>query len=546
MKFDNLSIRQKFAVPLAFISLLVLVVSAISISNSRFLSVNTATISNVFSEAQNLSLNADRDLYQAQGALQNLMIATSLNTGQADKYINVYSENAQQARDRMNTVRSMMSDYPSLQESISQFADDFTAWKAVTDNIITLITQGNLGEASVLFNNEGQRTFDTLRNNYDRAGESIQTLSVNLTQESLASSDQQMWYLIIAVVLTILACIGSIIFGPRLVTYRLNKLTSMIEEISEGEGDLRQRLDTSGKDELTVLATAFNALMDNLHTLISAIKNDANALTLSVSELAESAVSSEQTTAQQNTNLEQISTAVSELSHAVKEVAENSQNALQDTQNATRETASSRTAVDNSAQSISQMSSTISHASEVIQKLAVESKNITSLLNVIREIAEQTNLLALNAAIEAARAGDQGRGFAVVADEVRSLASRTQQSTEDINQMVVKLERGVSEAVEAIESGASQMDEVVQVSASVSESLQLVTVSVENANDRIYQIASATEQQSEVVSEVNTNITSLNTLSHQALDAVKLAAGVSQKINRVSHGIGENVGRFTI
>ena len=546
MKFDNLSVRQKFAVPLAFISCLVLLVSVISIFNSRFLSSNTETLSTVFTEALSLSLNADRDLYQAQGALQNFLIANSLDTGEAEQYLEVYEENAEQAQQRMNTVKSVMSDYPVVSEVTARFDKDFNDWKQVSDNVIQIIRQGEPAQAAALFNGKGARTFDALRNNYDRAGEAIKSLSDKLTEENLTSSNEQMWYLIIAVVLTILACVGSIIVGPRLVTHRLNNLTAMIKEISEGEGDLRQRLDTSGRDELTVLASAFNSLMDNLQRLISAIKNDASVLSKSVDELSESANSSENISVQQTGNLEQIATAVNELSHAVKEVAENSQNALHDTQNANQETAASRSAVDNSAQSISHMSSTISHASEVIQKLAVESKGITSLLNVIRDIAEQTNLLALNAAIEAARAGEQGRGFAVVADEVRSLASRTQRSTEDINKMVIKLEKGVSEAVEAIESGASQMDEVVEMSGNVTAALQRVTESVGGANDRIYQIASATEQQSEVVNEVNSNISSLNTLSHQALQAVTLAASVSKSINSVSQRIDKNVGRFTI
>ncbi|GEA09236.1 hypothetical protein KUL42_39970 [Alteromonas sp. KUL42] len=262
--------------------------------------------------------------------------------------------------------------------------------------------------------------------------------------------------------------------------------------------------------------------------------------------LAQTSQSTCQLSQSQSDNLDQVATAVNELSQALREVAENTQVSLAETKSTNNDAIESKDALTKSMQSITTMESTISHSSKVIEKLASETSRISSLLNVIRDIAEQTNLLALNAAIEAARAGEQGRGFAVVADEVRSLANRTQQATSDINAMLINLNKGVDEAVEAIEKGASQVTDVVALSNSLSDTLIKVSESVSNTTDRIYQIAAATEEQSQVVDAVNNNISSLNVLTLDVVRTVEAANSASENVNAVSNNLMANVGRFTV
>ncbi|BFT29832.1 methyl-accepting chemotaxis protein [Alteromonas sp. D210916BOD_24] len=547
LNFDNLTIRKKLSVPTSFVAILLLVVSFISISNGRFLSQNTKTLSSVFTQSLSAALNADRDLYQAHSALLDLMLASQLNQQElSNTLIADYEENVQQAKDRMGKVLSLTKDYPSVASKASSYQEDFSKWTAVNQQVMILVNAGEVRQAASEYRQQGVPLFDTLRGNFDRVGEEIKLLSDEITQENLSSSNQQTVYLIVAIVLAILACAVTIIVGPRLITKRISVLRDMLDSISKGEGNLTQRIKTTGKDEITDVAYAFNALMDNLQRLISLIKDDASSLAdaeraMNKSSGAVTAISSEQ-----RENLDQIATAVNQLSHALREVADNTQVALSDTQTANDDAGNSYQAVVNSTKSVASTAEAIGLASSVIQKLEQETKQISSLLSVISDISEQTNLLALNAAIEAARAGEQGRGFAVVADEVRSLANRSQQATTDINDMLLNLNRGVEEAVNAIDTGSSQMAEVVTISDTLREKLDKVSSSVVSANDRIYQIASATEEQSQVVDNLNHTISALNELSQQVMNTVVEARTASERVSSATRNIEGNVNRFNV
>ncbi len=547
LNFDNLTIRKKLSVPTSFVAILLLVVSFISISNGRFLSQNTTTLSSVFTQSLSAALNADRDLYQAHSALLDLMLASQLNQDElSSALIADYEENVQQAKDRLAKVLNLTGDYDSVAGKAKSYQLDFDKWTTVNQRVIEQVQAGQVRQAAREYREQGMPLFDTLRGNFDRVGEEIKLLSDEITQQNLSSSNQQTLYLIVAIILAIVACAVTIVIGPRLITKRIAVLRDMLDSISKGEGDLTKRINTTGKDEITDVAYAFNTLMDNLQRLISLIKDDASSLAEAERAMSDSSGAVTTISSEQRDNLDQIATAVNQLSHALREVADNTQVALNDTQMANEDAGNSHQAVVNSTNSVASTAEAIGRASSVIQKLAQETKQISSLLSVISDISEQTNLLALNAAIEAARAGEQGRGFAVVADEVRSLANRSQQATTDINEMLVNLNRGVEEAVSAIDNGSSQMSEVVTISNTLREKLDKVSSSVVSANDRIYQIASATEEQSQVVDNLNHTITALNELSQQVMNTVVEARTASERVSSVTRNIEGNVNRFKV
>lgn len=546
LKLNELTIRTKFSIPLIAISVFTILISILSINNGKRLSADAHLLSTTFMTAINVGLNADRDLYQALTASQNYVTKKVIGLDNTAEDRQSFDENAQQALDRMNQVLDLLKDYPEAQQGKAQFERDYAAWLAEAKKVFQMADEGKASEAANYSSTVVMPLFQTLRDHYDVSGENVKNKADQVSAEAKAAGDNQRTILIIVILLVVAASAVSVMFGPKMVTTRVQELDRMIGTISEGEGDLTGQLDSSGKDELSKLASTFNGLMRKLQQLIKMIQNDASTLNQAVVQLNSSAEKSQEVSAEQNHNLDQIATAVNQLSHAVHEVASNSQSALSETREAKDKTSLSGKVVDESINSITKLSSSVVHASQVISRLADESKNITQVLDVIRSIAEQTNLLALNAAIEAARAGEQGRGFAVVADEVRTLASRTQKSTEDIQRMIAGLENGVSEAVNAIQTGTSHVDGVVAMSQRIQDSLHSVEGAVNLANDMIYQIATATEEQSKVVDEINRNVTMLNSLSQENMQIVSSTKQVATDIARMAKGLNNNVGRFKV
>ncbi|MFM8453488.1 MAG: methyl-accepting chemotaxis protein [Gammaproteobacteria bacterium] len=217
----------------------------------------------------------------------------------------------------------------------------------------------------------------------------------------------------------------------------------------------------------------------------------------------------------QQKEIAHISEATSQMSGTVQDVAKNASHAADAAQSAGQETVRGDELVARTLSSINQLAKEVSHASEVIQRVDSDSKEIGSVLDVIKGIAEQTNLLALNAAIEAARAGEQGRGFAVVADEVRTLAQRTQQSTQEIQNMIERLQSGAAQAVTVMQEGTNRVQANVEEATKAGESLRAIKQSIGMIGDMNIQIASATEKQISVAKAINENLSHISEVALQ-------------------------------
>ncbi|WP_372877346.1 methyl-accepting chemotaxis protein [Pseudomonas sp.] len=246
----------------------------------------------------------------------------------------------------------------------------------------------------------------------------------------------------------------------------------------------------------------------------------------------------------QQAEIGQVATAMHEMTTTVQEVAHSAAGAAQAAQQADQEAADGKRVVSQTGEVIDVLASEVEKAAVVIRQLEQDSDKIGGILEVIRSIAEQTNLLALNAAIEAARAGEQGRGFAVVADEVRTLASRTQQSTTEIQGMIEKLQSGSSSAMKVMEVSCTQARKGVEQVAQAGATLDCITRSVATINDMNAQIASAAEEQSSVAEEINRNIVSVSQVAEEASVGAQQTAATSEQLARLAEQLQGLVGQF--
>ncbi len=491
--------------------------------------------------AMSAILNADRDLYQAKEAELNYLLGTR------DKSVKEsFEENAQQAFDRMNQYRELMRAYPDIMGQLNTFDTAFNDWKVKADKVFDLVDSGRLDAAQRLSSEETNPAFQHLRDLYNLAGEELDTKSHNKRVE-LAEKIEEVTLGLSLFILVILVIAGALTyFTPKLLVNSITRLTANIKEISQGNGDLTLRINSERKDELGELANAFDNFIANLETLITDIRQRASLMNADSKSLQDSANSSMDIVNKQSHGVEMIASAVYEFNTAIREVAEHAQQTSSESAKTVEISRQGRSIIDDSVIQIQHLSRSVSNAEEVISKLALESENIASVLDVIRGIADQTNLLALNAAIEAARAGDHGRGFAVVSDEVRSLASKTQASTEEIQSMIERLQSGVSQAVSSIRDGSSQVSASVELVESTQDILNNIGGSANQVNDMATQIATATEQQSQVTDEINQNLTHLNDQNQIAKELSQNSLGIATSFKNMAEDLFNKMKRFTV
>ncbi|MEJ2652033.1 MAG: methyl-accepting chemotaxis protein [Gammaproteobacteria bacterium] len=307
----------------------------------------------------------------------------------------------------------------------------------------------------------------------------------------------------------------------------LNQFHTSMRDINSGSGDLTRRLSHHSQDEVGVIIEEFNVFVAKLQAVISDVVRSSGRLNHASEDMSGVVAEAEQAVLRQQGETAHVATAMNQMSATVQEVAANAARAAEAAEQADQETSQSKQVVVQTREGINLLANEVGKATHVIHQLETDSDNIGGILDVIRDIAEQTNLLALNAAIEAARAGEQGRGFAVVADEVRSLARRTQDSTQQIRELIENLQEVADKAVTVMEEGSAQAQSSVQQATQAEESLEVVTRAVATINEMNMQIASAAEEQSVVSGEINRNVHNISQVSEETAQGVQRSAALA-------------------
>jgi methyl-accepting chemotaxis protein len=349
---------------------------------------------------------------------------------------------------------------------------------------------------------------------------------------------------IAALVLVLIAIVGVFVTGSIVRPLRLMK--DNLDDIASGDGDLTRRLTVSSGDELGELAGSFNRFADKIHGLVSQIVEMTSQLTGLVGEVSDQAHRSEKAMERQRHETDQVATAINEMSAAAHEVAKSAQGAAVAAQQTDAEGQAAKRVVDGSIKQIHALVSDIRSSGTSLDSLQNDVSSIVSVLSVIRSIADQTNLLALNAAIEAARAGEAGRGFAVVADEVRALASRTQQSTQEIQSMIDRLQTGTQGAVEAMRRSSEAGDGTSAQANEAGASLDAMAGLIGTINSMNAQIASAAEEQTAVAEEINRSVHQIAEAVDSVADQTQQSAHTSRNLADLGLRLGKLVGQFRI
>lgn len=333
-------------------------------------------------------------------------------------------------------------------------------------------------------------------------------------------------------------------YTVRSISRPLSRVNHMLNIMAAG--NLTERVDYDAQDEFGELASNTNKLTGNLRKLIEGIANRATQLATAAEQ--SSNVSDETTNAidEQRRQIEQVATATQEMNNTASEMADGADQALREIQHSDDEAKRVRRISDKNRATIEGLANEIKGASEVIDQLSENSKNIGGILDVIRGIADQTNLLALNAAIEAARAGEQGRGFAVVADEVRTLASRTQESTEEIQDMIENLQNDSQRAVTVMNKGREQAELSVQQSDEAAQALQSITESVHQASDSSNHIANAAKEQSSTAQDISERLESIVSIAEQTASGSKQTAQASNEVAKLADELQDSIKSFRV
>jgi len=365
--------------------------------------------------------------------------------------------------------------------------------------------------------------------------------------EALTEVREMLWTLVVISTVVLAVAIAVCISLVRTITRTLGGepeyTAGIVHQVAKG--DLTANVQLKAGDTSSLLAS-INLMQQNLRLMLLQIRDYSDQVAAAATELSQINEQTQQGIEQQNSEINSSAVAMNQMTASLEEVSRNTQQAADAAGAAEQETRQGQQVVSQTVQSLAQLAKDASRSAEIIHHLKQDSDKIGSILQVIESIAEQTNLLALNAAIEAARAGDTGRGFAVVADEVRTLASRTKDSTTEIQQMIEKLQRGTDNAVQATNQSEQATLQTAEQAGRAGDALAGISSAVKLINDTAQQIASATEQQTIVSRDLNKNLHRISDVAYQTADNMTQSAQASESLANLAEQLKALLAKFRV
>ncbi|HDY7721225.1 TPA: HAMP domain-containing protein [Vibrio vulnificus] len=481
--------------------------------------------------------------YHAGRALRSLLLARL--------YVAKFLVENQQAQvERFNQeFKAVHSEIASLLATLEN-----AQRRQLTNEAESLFTKyekaANAVTSMIFARDEGIKTLDTIgpqvAQRIASLRESIASSMEQAAEQANENAEQSITFLYgIAAIAIVIGLLFSFVITRSLIV-KVQRTTNVLQDIAQGEGDLTIRVPTSGNDELDVLAGHYNTFAGKLQHTIRQMSEAAEQMLQAVEILALKARDTQSEVREQQSQAQVAASAMTEMSASAQEVSASAQQAADLSQSTADSATQGSKVVMEATQSMQKLNEQIASAGDTVEQLRADSEQIGTVLDVIRSIAEQTNLLALNAAIEAARAGEQGRGFAVVADEVRSLASRTQESTEEIQTIIGSLQQRAELANKAMHQSRQSAEQTAEQVHSAESALTSITGFITQINDSIGQISTAANQQAIASDEVSVNVNNMSDISEKTLVQSSETTESAQAMKRLGEQVNQLLKQFKV
>ena len=560
----NLPIGKKIFSVVVILGLTQLLISAFAIFKMN-------DISNEFSVIYQMSLPLEKNVAEARqlqlkkaSELQTLMIdaksgarrkvikehfakieAITLQTNQAmQDIVAILNASKDKALDA-----DLQADVASLEENTAKVVEQQANYQKYVDSAIQIIKRGGSMSGGGYLSNDEQAQLVAIEAKLFESLQAMQASIDNITNRSVTNvKDVQSSSLLSLIAMAVLSLVLGIFISKIIISNIVTPIKGVMSVLTTmaQDNDLTKRMNFASKDEVGAMGNAFNSFVEKLQKLVMGITDASEQLSTAAEETSVVSRSTNQNIAQQKNETTHVASAITQMTATVQEVANSAEKASAAAIKGDKDSGSGRQVVEEIVASINNLADEINSSTSVIRTLKSDSENIGTVLDVIKNIAEQTNLLALNAAIEAARAGDQGRGFAVVADEVRSLAQKTQDSTKEIEDLILTLQQGSDNAVSSMELNKTSIEGLVAKAVNATNSLKEITNSVSSITEMNTLIATAAEQQSHVVNEINNNVLNIQQVSENTAEGSEQVSQASQEIAQLSERLTNMVRQFKV
>jgi methyl-accepting chemotaxis protein len=544
--FDNTSLRLKMLLP---VLLMAVIFSGLAIYNVLLFNkqaVINDQLNDQITPVMNSLEDAYRDYYQVVGASYAMLVSNG-DPVEFDKQKFEFEDNAYNTVPRVEKVQQLI-DLGILDSRFQPYLDTLLSdTKAFLSGYEAMFVDPEQSMAA--FSKDKARLVDlftTMRSDLKVILDEMERLQDQARVDSDKAVKEAEFAIEVGTLLAIVIALALAAWVTRLIVSPIQRLEQSMADIASGEGDLTRRVDVNSGDEIGRLGQSFNLFVGKIQTTVIEVIESTSQVRLQTQELVSLASDITVSSQSQQQESDMVATAINEMRVTSENVSQNAQEAAQATDRSSEEAAVANQGIGDTVTSIQGLATEISAAEESVQRLNQDVTNIVSVLDVIRGIAEQTNLLALNAAIEAARAGEQGRGFAVVADEVRSLASKTQESTGDIQTMIERLQEGTNVVVHAMESSRSTSEKTISLVQSASTALGEISSSVGIINEMNTHIATAASQQTSVSGELNASIQKIADDSHKMAEIIKRAEASCVGLEQRCQSLDNVVGQFKV